>query len=62
MTRWTVMPSLTLWVARLSWSFMIFPAKMRQRFSTGAELNFAEIASLNWGGRGSPLHHNECCN
>ena len=40
--------TLTLWVVSVSWSFMILPAKMRQRFSTGAEENLAEIASLNW--------------
>ena len=27
---------------------MIFPAKMRHRFSTGAPENLAEMASLNW--------------
>ena len=28
--------------------FMIFPAKIRQRFSIGALPNFSEMASLNW--------------
>ena len=63
-TRWTVIPSwnitmrycqaclactFTLWEESDSWSFIILPAKMRQRFSTGAPENFAEMASLNWG-------------
>ena len=39
--------TLTLWEAKVSWSFIILPAKMRQRFSTGAPENLAEIASLN---------------
>jgi hypothetical protein len=47
MTRWTVIPSLTLWEESVSVSFMILPAKMRQRFSTGALPNLLEIACLN---------------
>ena len=47
MTRWTVMPSLTLWEVRVSVSFMILPAKMRQRFSRGALPNLLEMACLN---------------
>ena len=47
MTRWMVMPSLMEWVARLSWSLRILPAKMRQSWATGAE-NSAETFSLNY--------------
>ena len=46
-TRWMVIPSLMLWDPRFSESFKIFPAKMRHRFSIGALLNFADMASLN---------------
>ena len=35
-----------LWVLRVSWSFMILPAKMRHSWSACA-LNFLETASLN---------------
>ena len=46
-TKWIVIPSLMLWDPRFSESFKIFPAKMRHRFSIGALLNFADMASLN---------------
>lgn len=46
-TRCTARPSLMLWVLRVSWSFMILPAKIRHSWSTCA-LNFFETTSLNY--------------
>ena len=47
-TKWTVISSLMLWVASVSWSFMILPEKIKHNRSTGVFSNSADTLSLNW--------------